>query len=54
MNGWQIAMIVWFSLTLLISANEHGKPKKGNNNFWNSFFGCLIMFSILYFGGFFS
>lgn len=39
---------------LLVGANEHGKPKTGEHNFWFTFIGAAISVGLLYWGGFFS
>ena len=50
----QIIIIVLYSIALLTSAYEHGKPKEeGNNNFWIVFFGIAIQMGLLIWGGFF-
>lgn len=50
----QIVYLVLIGAGLLIAANQHGKPKKGNENFWTTFISASITLTILYLGGFFS
>ena len=51
MSAPQVVMNVLFSLGLLISANEHGKPRS-NANFWTSLIAACIEVAILWWGGF--
>lgn len=50
----QILIIALFLISLLIAANQHGKPKKGNHDFWASLIAVIINFALLYWGGFFN
>lgn len=50
----QIFLIIWLGVNLLTSAYLHGKPKSGNHNFWVDVITILILFLILYLGGFFN
>lgn len=52
MNWQQIYMIVYLGLVVGIGLAEHGKPKKGYNNFWFSLIGAGIIAAVLYTGGF--
>lgn len=49
----QIIYLVLLFAGLLLSANMHGKEKKGKHNFWNHLFNTVITISLLYWGGFF-
>ena len=49
----QLIFIVLVFISLLFNARDHGKPKKGNDNFWFPFIAAVIKFSLLYWGGFF-
>ena len=49
----QIIIIVLYAITLLLSANNHGKSYKYNQNFWASLIGVAIVFGLLIWGGFF-
>lgn len=41
--NWPLLIIyIWFFVSLLIAANEHGKPKEGIHNFWISFLNFII------------
>lgn len=42
------------SISLLLNARDHGKPKTGKDSFWHSLIGLAILGSILYWGGFFA
>lgn len=57
MGFWQILYIVIVVLGLGISLERHGKRQGNHNskhNFWATLIGSAILFTILYFGGFFS
>lgn len=49
----QIILLTLFLISLLINANQHGKPKTGNYNFWYPAISLTIMLGLLYWGGFF-
>lgn len=49
----QILMLILIFVSLLMSANNHGKDKKGKDDFWISFMAMLILITILYCGHFF-
>ena len=49
----QIIIIVLYAITLLLSANNHGKPYEHNQNFCDSLIGVGIVFGLLIWGGFF-
>lgn len=51
MNAAQITLLVLVLISLLIQANKHGKPKKGNDNFWMFLVSVSIGQAILYWGG---
>lgn len=53
LNGGEIAILVLLLSGLLISAYEHGKPKKGKVNFWNSLISAIFWFVILRWAGLF-
>jgi hypothetical protein len=48
----QIILVVWFGISLLASAHLHGKERKPHN-FWIDFITVLILFGLLWWGGFF-
>lgn len=51
----QIIFIIIQFLSLGISMEKHGKPKKaGVNNFWIDLIATVILTGILWWGGFFS
>jgi LPXTG-motif cell wall-anchored protein len=54
MKAAQIALVVFFSLTLLSYAHDHGKPQTGNDNFWTGLVGVGIIVTLIYFAGGFS
>ena len=49
----QIIMLVLLGINLLINANEHGKEKTGNHNFWLSTISVVLFLTLLITGGFF-
>jgi hypothetical protein len=49
----QIIYLSVLLISLLISANQHGKPKEGNYNFWTNLLAYTIGFIIVAAGGFF-
>ena len=49
----QIIYLVLTAVSLLLAANQHGKPRS-NQNFWTSLVAFAIVLSILWWGGFFS
>lgn len=49
----QIIMIILLGLNLLLGANQHGKPKTGEHNFWVVAISVGLYFLILTTGGFF-
>lgn len=49
----QIVYLVLIFMSLLLNANQHGKPKTGNHNFWIHFISTIIVLALLYWGGFF-
>lgn len=53
----KIPVIIYLILSLsglLFAAYRHGKPKEGTDKFWNAFFAAIIVWSILWWGDFFS
>lgn len=48
----QLLMIVLGVLGLGMSIAKHGEEEKGKKNGWASFWGLLIVWTILYYGGF--
>lgn len=50
----QIIYLLLLSTGLLLSANQHGKPKEGKHNFWYQAISTLITLALLYYGGFFN
>lgn len=49
----QIIYITLTSIGLLTAARNHGKPRD-NSNFWYTFTGSVIGYTLLIWGGFFS
>lgn len=49
----QLIFIALIFTSLLLNARDHGKPKKGKDNFWYPFTAAVIYFILLYLGGFF-
>ena len=49
----QIILIVLTCLSMGISLQKHGDPERGTYNAWGNAIGCLITFSLLWWGGFF-
>lgn len=52
MNAPQIVMIVLFVVGFFGAARDHGKPKKGNENFFFSITCQAVLFGLLWWGGF--
>jgi len=52
MGAPQIIIIVMYCLNLGIVMQNHGKPRKGKDNFFISLFATILNVVILYFGGF--
>lgn len=50
----QIILISMWSLNLLLTSYQHGKPKTGTHNIFTTIIATIIEGSILYFGGFFN
>ena len=46
-------MLAWFLVVLLIASNQHGKPRKGDVNFWVDFGVVAVQVIVLAIGGFF-
>lgn len=53
LNGGEIAILVILLASLLLSAYEHGKPKKGKENFWITLVAFGIWFILLRWAGLF-
>ena len=53
MHTPQIIYIILVAFSLLLGANQHGKPKEGNNNFWIELIVLLLSVGLLFWGGFF-
>lgn len=49
MNGWFLAIIIWYTLSLSIICAKHGKPNESKYNFWSSLFTVGIMVTLTYF-----
>lgn len=52
-----IYAIIYLALSgtgLLISANKHGKENTGTHNFWDTALTVVIVYPLLYLGGFFN
>jgi hypothetical protein len=47
MNWVQIYLIVLFSVSLLINANRHGKPRTGNDSFWYGVANLLLFLPLI-------
>ena len=54
MNAPQILLIAWYALGLGILTAKHGQPKEGKHSFWTGLAGLMIVFGLLWWGGFFS
>lgn len=50
----QILLIGLYAMSLGISMSNHGESKTGKENFGNSLAATILMFGLLYWGGFFS
>ena len=53
MHAPQIIYIVLMAVSLALNMADHGKPKKGEENFWTSALAAVITTAILWWGGFF-
>ncbi|GAB2959198.1 hypothetical protein GCM10027048_28140 [Hymenobacter coalescens] len=53
MNTAEIIILCITGCSLLIMANQHGKPKEGKNNFWASLIANAITLGLLYWAGLF-
>ena len=53
MHAPQIIWIALVSVSLALTMQDHGKPKKGRVNFWHSLIGSGIGAWLLWWGGFF-
>ena len=49
----KILLIALYAISLLLSANMHGKPRGGTYNFWTDLIGMVINTGLLWWGGFF-
>lgn len=54
MGIWQIIWICMMAVSLGVNLAVHGKPKKGNNNFFIALIAFCIQLVPLIFGGFFT
>jgi len=54
MKVFQIILLAYFGVMLLLFARDHGKPRKGNDSFWSGALAVGILFVLIYFGGGFS
>ena len=55
MWSWpQWSMVALAATSLLITANQHGKPKTGKTSFWVTATAITIEMTLMYFGGFWS
>ncbi len=52
MHTPQIIVLVLMGIGLLLSANQHGQPRKPTN-FWLSLIGTMLTIGLLIWGGFF-
>ena len=50
----QISILVLVFAGMLITANQHGKPKTGIEDFWTHLISVAIILILLYFAGGFS
>jgi len=50
----QIIVLVIVFINLLLMANQHGKKKDGEHNFWVSLISQILTLALLYWGGFFN
>ena len=48
MNGWFIAVIIIYVLSLGITLGKHGKPQEGTHNFWVSLITVGIFVFLVY------
>lgn len=48
MNGWLIAIIVMYVLSLGVNLGKHGRPREGEYNFWSSLISTAIMITLIY------
>ena len=53
MGAPQIIIIVLYSISLCIAANQHGKTIERKDNFWISLVSIGIIVGLLIWGGFF-
>lgn len=46
---WGLVILYTFTfIGLLIAANEHGKPKKGKNNFWLVLVAWILQLTLIW------
>ena len=50
----QVIYILLMIAATVLAAAKHGQPQGGNHNVWTTLTAQIIVFSILYAGGFFS
>lgn len=52
----RISVLIFIAITAIdlgMAIQLHGQPKTGVHSAWATLFGTTIMFTLLYFGGFF-
>ncbi|WP_179123887.1 hypothetical protein [Paraliobacillus ryukyuensis] len=49
MNGWFLAVIALYLLSLGIHLAKHGEPRDDKYNFWSTLVGGLIQITLIYF-----
>lgn len=47
-NFGLLALYLLFLTSLLLSANQHGKPKTGKNDFWTTLFATIISLVLIW------
>lgn len=48
MNGWFIAMIILYALSLGGEMSKHGQKREGTHNFYVTLVTCLVLVFIIY------
>ncbi len=49
----QLILIALWTISLIRSVIQHGKPKKGNESVWTTVIALAIVLPLLYWGGWF-
>jgi hypothetical protein len=49
----QILMIIFYTLNLGVNLAHHGEPSLVKYNFWSSLLVAVVVFALLWWGGFF-